>query len=132
MRKLSWARLYSRQFLTNNSLLSALLGSFTSALNSSLQKSTSVSPSYSGSSSVSNYTGNSSSSEDNSGRKDFLRGQIADWKNKLNKAEASYRQAISSGDDTWEKKRVIESKRQTVDECLQMIKQYESEQNSQK
>ena len=67
---------------------------------------------------------------DNSGRKAFLRGEIANWRNKLAKAENSLKQALSSGEDTWQKKRVIESKRKTVDECLQMIRQYEAELNS--
>lgn len=71
-----------------------------------------------------------SGGESNAGRKGFLKGQIAEWKNKLKKAEASYQQALSSGDDSWEKKRVIESKRNTVDECLNMIRQFESELNS--
>lgn len=83
-----------------------------------------------GSSTVTNATSAGGSSTDNSGRKAFLRGQIADWKNKLKKAEDSYRQALSSGDDSWEKKCVIDSKRNTVDECLNMIREFESELNS--
>ena len=59
-----------------------------------------------------------------------MRGEIATWKNKFKKAEAAYQQALSTGDDTWEKKRVIDSKRKTVDECLEMIRQYEAELNS--
>lgn len=73
---------------------------------------------------------NSVSKPDNSGRKAFLRGEIITWKNKLKKAENSYRQALESGEDTWQKKRVIDSKRKTVDECLEMIRQYEAELNS--
>ena len=68
--------------------------------------------------------------DNTSDRKAFLKGQIIDWKNKLQKAEASYQQAVSSGGDNWEKERVIESKRNTVNECLEMIRQYESELNS--
>ena len=67
---------------------------------------------------------------DNSSRKVFLRGQILDWKNKLKKAEDSLEKEISSGEDTREKKRVVESKRKTVNECLEMIRQYEAELNS--
>lgn len=74
--------------------------------------------------------GTTSGTNSNTDRKAFLRSQIADWKNKLKKAENSYRQAVSSGEDTWEKERVIESKRKTVDECLEMIRQYEAELNS--
>lgn len=72
----------------------------------------------------------SSGSEDTSGRIAFLKGQIAEWKNKLAKAEKSYRDVMAGGEDSWEKKRVIDSKRNSVDECLKMIKEYESELNS--
>ncbi len=67
---------------------------------------------------------------DNSDRKAFLKEQIIDWKHKLQKAEDSYQQALGSGGDNWEKERVIESKRNTVNECLEMIRQYEAELNS--
>lgn len=68
--------------------------------------------------------------QDNSDRKAFLKGEIIEWKAKFKKAEASYQQALGSGGDNWEKQRVIDSKRRTVDECLEMIRQYESELNS--
>lgn len=67
---------------------------------------------------------------DTSDRKAFLKEQIIDWKHKLQKAEDSYQQAVGSGGDNWEKQRVIESKRNTVNECLEMIRQYEAELNS--
>lgn len=67
---------------------------------------------------------------DSSDRKAFLKEQIIDWKHKLQKAEDSYQQAVGSGGDNWEKERVIESKRNTVNECLEMIRQYEAELNS--
>lgn len=70
------------------------------------------------------------SSGDSSDRKAFLKEQIIDWKHKLQKAEDSYQQAVGSGGDNWEKERVIESKRNTVNECLEMIRQYEAELNS--
>ena len=75
-------------------------------------------------------TSASSDKEDTAGRKGFLKGQIAEWRNKLKQAEKSLEQAISGGEDTWQKKQVVESKRKTVNECLEMIKQFESELNS--
>lgn len=67
---------------------------------------------------------------DNSSRKAFLKSQIIEWKNKAKKAEASYEQALSGGDDSWQKKNVIDSKRRSVDEALEMVRQYEAELNS--
>lgn len=67
---------------------------------------------------------------DNSSRKAFLKSQIIEWKNKARKAEASYQQALSSGDDSWQKKNAIDSKRRSVDEALEMVRQYEAELNS--
>lgn len=67
---------------------------------------------------------------DNAGRKGFLRGEIATWKNKLKKAQQSYNQEMGSGEDTPQKKRVLESKQKTIDTCLEMIRQYETELNS--
>lgn len=55
---------------------------------------------------------------------------IIEWKAKLKKAEKSYQECISSGEDTPEKRRVVESKQKTVDECLEMIRTYEAELNS--
>lgn len=73
----------------------------------------------------------SSPGADNSDRKAFLKGQIIEWKNKLKKAEASLEKEIASGsDDDWQKQRVVESKRKTVDECLEMIRGFEAELNS--
>lgn len=70
--------------------------------------------------------------EDNTNRKIFLKNQIIDWKNKLKKAEASRSQALDNynKNPTHEAKRVVESKENTVNECLNMIRQYESELNS--
>lgn len=73
---------------------------------------------------------NSTEKPDNAGRKGFLRGEIATWRNKLKKAQESYKQAMSSGEDTPQKKRVLDSKQKTIDECLEMINQYERELNS--
>lgn len=112
--------------------IQALISTFTNALNAA----TTTTPAQNrqvSSGSVASSSNSSPAPEakaDNSDRKAFLRNQIADWKNKMAKAEASYRQALSSGDDTWEKKRVIDSKRNSVDECLNMIRQYEAELNS--
>lgn len=72
----------------------------------------------------------SSAKPDNAGRKALLRGEIATWRNKLKKAQQSYNQAMSSGEDTPQKKRVLESKQKTIDTCLEMINQYERELNS--
>ena len=72
-----------------------------------------------------------STGEDKSGRKAFLKGQIIEWKNKLKKAEQSLESELASGNnDDWHKQQVVESKRNTVNECLQMIRQYEEELNS--
>lgn len=77
-------------------------------------------------------TSSSSGGEDNTDRKIFLKNQITDWKNKLKKAEASLNQAKESysKNQSWETKRLVESKENTVNECLDMIRQYESELNS--
>ncbi len=72
----------------------------------------------------------SSSGTDNTNRKIFLQNQIIDWKAKLAKAEKSYQECVASGEDTAEKKRVVESKQKTVDTCLEMIRTYEAELNS--
>lgn len=115
-------------------LMSYFLNSFSNALNSmaSSSGSSSRSRSYapSGSSAMPSTGGGSSSATDNSNRKIFLKEQIADWRNKLRKAEKSYEQAMGSGDDSWQKKKVLESKQRTIDECANMIRQYESELNS--
>ena len=124
------AAVSAQQQAQQAAFLNSLLSSFASSLNSTSQNTSNAQAHPTGTNATTKTYGSGTSVEDNSGRKAFLRGQIADWKNKLNKAEASYRQAVSSGDDTWEKKRVIDSKRQTVEECLQMIKQFESELNS--
>lgn len=114
-------------------LMSYFLNSFANIMNtattSSGRKSSSASYSTSGAT-VPASGGSSASGADNSDRKAFLKGQIADWRNKLKKAEQSYEQAMSSGDDSWQKKRVLESKQHTIDECANMIRQYESELNS--
>lgn len=129
------AMVTSQQEAQQAALMSSFLNAFSNsiqALTSSGRKSSSTtSYSTSGASATSAGGGSTSStSTDNSSRKAFLKGQIADWRNKLKKAERSYEQAMSSGDDTWEKKRVLESKQKTIDECANMIRQYESELNS--
>ncbi|MDE6271190.1 MAG: hypothetical protein K2M12_10120 [Muribaculaceae bacterium] len=115
-------------------LMSYFLNSFSnilsSATSSSGKKAASSSYSTSGSAAVPASSGSSASGTDNSDRKAFLKGQIADWRNKLKKAEQSYEQAMGSGDDSWQKKKVLESKQHTIDECANMIRQYESELNS--
>lgn len=111
--------------------LSAACNTFTQSLSkSSGSKSSSGTVRSSGGGTGVQSSQSTASKPDNSGRKSFLRGEIATWKNKFKKAEAAYQQALSTGDDTWEKKRVIDSKRKTVDECLEMIRQYEAELNS--
>lgn len=111
-----------------------MIGAFSNMLQSALSPSGGPSKSYSaggaGSYKSSSAGSSSSSGVDNSGRKGFLKGQIIDWKNKLKKAEKSLEDAIAGGEDTWQKKQVVESKRKTVNECLEMIRQYESELNS--
>ena len=72
----------------------------------------------------------SSTKPDNAGRKGFLRSEIATWENKLEKAKQSYNQAMGSGEDTPQKKRVLESKQKKIDTCLEMIRQYKAELNS--
>lgn len=112
--------------------MSAILNSFTNALKSSSSSNkTNRGASSAGTASIAvSSSGSSSSGTDNSGRKAFLKGQIADWRNKLKKAERAYEEAMGSGDDSWQKKRVLESKQKTIDECANMIRQYESELNS--
>lgn len=67
---------------------------------------------------------------DNTNRKIFLREKIAEWKLKLKRAEESYERQMSSGDDSREKRRALESAHNRVMECADMIRQFESELNS--
>lgn len=110
----------------------AVLNAFANALQNIAAPSTSSSSYGAVSTTMSRPSGSSSGSStpDNSGRKAFLKGQIADWKNKLKKAEASYEEAMAGSDESWRKKKVLESKQNTINECLNMIRQYESELNS--
>lgn len=128
------AQVTSQAEMQQAQYMNALLGIFskclTSAFSGSSQSSSSGSSSVNTSTASFSKSASTSSSADNSDRKAFLKSQIADWKNKLKKAERSYEQAMSSGDDSWQKKRVLESKQNTIDECANMIRQYESELNS--
>ncbi len=129
------AQVTSQQEAQQAAYMQMILGSFTSALNAISNRTSSKSSKSSGTT-FSNTGGSVSSSSsgsnsvDNSDRKAFLRNQITDWKNKLKKAEKSYEQAMGSGDDSWQKKMVLESKQHTIDECANMIRQYEAELNS--
>ncbi len=128
------AQVTSAQQAQQQAQLQAILGIFSNALSGINASSSSTrSGSYVSSPANSTLGGSSTSSStstDNSGRKAFLRNQIIDWKNKLKKAEASLEREIASGEDTPAKKRLVESKRNTVNECLDMIRQFESELNS--
>lgn len=128
------AQVTSAEQAQQQAQLQAILGIFTHALSGISSSSSSTRTSGSVSSPAHSASGSSSTSSstatDNSGRKAFLRNQITDWKNKLKKAEASLEREIASGEDTPAKKRLVESKRNTVNECLNMIRQYESELNS--
>lgn len=106
------------------------LQNITAAVSSKSNNQVNRSPS--NASSVSKSTGYASESQDNSGRKGFLRGQVIEWKNKLKKAEASRAQALDNYNNSGsiEAKRALESKENTVNECLEMIRQFESELNS--
>lgn len=114
-------------------VMSAVFGIFTNSLsggrtnNATRQSSTVGTTASTASSGVS--TTASSSGEDNTNRKIFLKNQITDWKNKLKKAEAARNQALEhyNKEKTGQAKRLLDSKENTVNECLNMISQYESE-----
>lgn len=131
------AMVTAQQKAKRDARMEAVLNAFANAMSAFASSATSTSnKSVSGTgydSSGSSTAVSASSTEekpDNTNRKIFLKNQIIDWKHKLKKAEASLEAEIASGEDTREKKRVVESKRNIVNDCLQMIRQYEAELNS--
>lgn len=126
------AMVSSQEEARQAALMTYFLNSFSNAIKSASSSAgtKSQTASFSESTAVPASQGGSQSATDNSGRKAFLKGQIADWRNKLKKAERSYEKMMGSGEDTWQKKKVLESQQHTIDECANMIRQYESELNS--